>query len=894
MAVVQNYLPGDPLLIDKIVYELKSQGIFDQFRKECIADVDTKPAYQNLRQRVEGSVNGFLNKQKWSPDMNKNQLREMLKKNIQESGFLETGVERIVDQVVNPKINSIFLPKVTEVVYQFLGIEQKELVDSKPDLKLELDKDNLLPTDLEAVSPESEKKFDVSNDSQNLDDSKIDEDESPPFEPLEEKPVYPIATEENSMDSHLSGFSGLMSHDSNHSQELSKTTQMEASNQDSMLSKQSSEGRLSIVMSDDNDTKMEVSDDSPQQKQLKTNRSELKSFNFQSEITTSNSGKKIDEKSSKSERSSKRDDKHKSRHDSKSERDSKRDEKSKRNDKDRKEHKDKDKHSSRDKTKDKDRRDSKSSKSESSKKEGDKDNKTDKNKSSSRHSSSSKDKDKEKSSSSKKESSKDAKDRGDNKEKDRPKSSSTKDREPKHKDDNSKHSSSKHESRSDKHKKDDKHHKSEKHASSNSKNRDKDKKDPKKDKKENKDDHFSSKKRSDRRSTDRDSNDGHSGLKSSSSSFDSYSSSQTQGKGRESSNSNSNSNNGSGDSNSDALESIITANMNSEEIKKHLNHLGIPPFKLIKPKFASNIHEARRLMKIRKQIALLEKQNLLTAAKAISQKIIENNKQNSAGLEHKNNNKTTNLNAVKQKPFSEPTSPIRKQKEPTPEPLSPPLKSSVVSAATWDALEAKLHESITYTTGYEELDGSEDVVMQEPEIITKNKDDCLYLEADSQNGKVHRFQQFTTKYIVNLENSITPNAPNLKKETSDKELDEKETHNNHVNNVSKSIKRKFSDYNSDIKNNNNSNKKFNTHHIEVHDNFSLPLSPAESDNSIDKKSDMSDSSDKAVKKTETELIVKKSNRASLNNQRYSSEDLYKPRNMFGSSRRRNVRNLTLD
>lgn len=77
-------LPGDPRLIDHIVCELKSQGIFDQFRKECIADVDTKPAYQNLRQRVEGSVTGFLKTQNWKPDMNKNQLREMLRKNIYE------------------------------------------------------------------------------------------------------------------------------------------------------------------------------------------------------------------------------------------------------------------------------------------------------------------------------------------------------------------------------------------------------------------------------------------------------------------------------------------------------------------------------------------------------------------------------------------------------------------------------------------------------------------------------------------------------------------------------------------------------------------------------------------------------------------------------------------
>lgn len=79
-----QYLPGDQRLVEQIVYELKSHGIFDQFRKDCLADVDTKPAYQNLRQRVESAVSLFLDSQKWKPEMNKNLLREKLRKNMQE------------------------------------------------------------------------------------------------------------------------------------------------------------------------------------------------------------------------------------------------------------------------------------------------------------------------------------------------------------------------------------------------------------------------------------------------------------------------------------------------------------------------------------------------------------------------------------------------------------------------------------------------------------------------------------------------------------------------------------------------------------------------------------------------------------------------------------------
>lgn len=91
----------DPEFVEKIIFEVKSQGIFDSFRKACLADVgelklrgqwlenfwlnnipDTQPAYQNLHSRVEDSVQKFLNRQVWTPETNKNKLREEMRYSI--------------------------------------------------------------------------------------------------------------------------------------------------------------------------------------------------------------------------------------------------------------------------------------------------------------------------------------------------------------------------------------------------------------------------------------------------------------------------------------------------------------------------------------------------------------------------------------------------------------------------------------------------------------------------------------------------------------------------------------------------------------------------------------------------------------------------------------------
>lgn len=142
---VKELPPGDPKLTASIVSHLKSRGLFDKLRRDCLGDVDTKPAYLNLKQRIEGYITKFLSTQTWTPDMNKNHVRDMMRREINESGMLSAGMDHLVDQIVNPKIYHVFTPEVENGVRQYLGLSSEKDCSTQQQPAAETDSINQPP-----------------------------------------------------------------------------------------------------------------------------------------------------------------------------------------------------------------------------------------------------------------------------------------------------------------------------------------------------------------------------------------------------------------------------------------------------------------------------------------------------------------------------------------------------------------------------------------------------------------------------------------------------------------------------------------------------------------------------------------------------------------------------
>lgn len=95
--------------INNVVNSVKSDGLFDQFRKECLEEFEMRNAYIQLKEQVENHVESFLSKYRTINNLQKNTLRADLRNNISKSEDLLLSVQRLVDEVLSIKGHSICL-----------------------------------------------------------------------------------------------------------------------------------------------------------------------------------------------------------------------------------------------------------------------------------------------------------------------------------------------------------------------------------------------------------------------------------------------------------------------------------------------------------------------------------------------------------------------------------------------------------------------------------------------------------------------------------------------------------------------------------------------------------------------------------------------------------------
>ncbi|XP_050436928.1 biorientation of chromosomes in cell division protein 1-like 1 [Adelges cooleyi] len=181
---------------------LKANGTFDEFRRDCVSNIDAKPTFQNWKQRIESNINKFLSKINYTPELNKNSIRERLRKHLfdgRESREIEDGADRILTQVFASRTLNVFETKIENAVNEYLGIKNEKTIEQNGMQASCINVNNLTKVSINSTNSDDNQE----SPSNHTDNAEVT---SPEFEPL-----ISGMDNENSNDESISGMSDLNS-----------------------------------------------------------------------------------------------------------------------------------------------------------------------------------------------------------------------------------------------------------------------------------------------------------------------------------------------------------------------------------------------------------------------------------------------------------------------------------------------------------------------------------------------------------------------------------------------------------------------------------------------------------------------------------------------------------
>uniref|UniRef100_A0A914XJ37 BOD1/SHG1 domain-containing protein n=1 Tax=Plectus sambesii TaxID=2011161 RepID=A0A914XJ37_9BILA len=197
-----------------IVDQIKRQGVFDDFRKGCLSELEDNQQYKELIARVESFVNGFLaNINPDDPHTNKHRVREQLRSKLTSQDFFHRSINSIIQQLINrPKVDSDLVPQVELATYRHFGLkppdrlvgtneveEAQKAVESQDthaphnEDQVDIDEGAELEVQFESVDDMNEQNMEIDSDAEQQDSSSSVHSQSVPDDvgslPSESKPL---------------------------------------------------------------------------------------------------------------------------------------------------------------------------------------------------------------------------------------------------------------------------------------------------------------------------------------------------------------------------------------------------------------------------------------------------------------------------------------------------------------------------------------------------------------------------------------------------------------------------------------------------------------------------------------------------------------------------------